>query len=115
MGWFYKNNMYRVNSPLKHCICLNMYQSYVSFNEIMLINVHVHGDLKMGDRYAFVTHLSQQIKDFVMEQLCHNFSFGFATKARACKGAGQEGSSGVTFHVPRSARECEGMNPHTSK
>ncbi len=69
----------------------------------------------MGDRYAFVTHLSQQIKDFVMEQLCHNFNFGFTTKARACKGVGQEGNSGVTFHVPGSARECEGMNPHTFK
>jgi len=22
---------------------------------------------------------------------------------------------GVTFHVPRSARECEGMNPHIPK
>jgi hypothetical protein len=38
-----------------------------------------------------------------------------ATKARACKGVGQEGNSGVTFHAPGSVRECEGMNPHIPK
>jgi hypothetical protein len=37
------------------------------------------------------------------------------TKARACKGAGQEGSPGATFHAPRSVGKCEGMNPHTLK
>jgi hypothetical protein len=36
------------------------------------------------------------------------------TKVRACKGAGQEGSLRVTFHVPKSVGECEGMNPHNS-
>jgi hypothetical protein len=44
---------------------------------------------------------------------CHNPNLGFATKARACKVVGQQGSSGVTSHVPGSAKECEGMNPHT--
>ncbi len=37
------------------------------------------------------------------------------TRARACKVAGQKGSVGVTPHVPRSVRECKGMNPHTPK
>ncbi len=37
------------------------------------------------------------------------------TKVKACKGAGQEGSLGVTFHTPESAKECEGMNLHTPK
>jgi len=37
------------------------------------------------------------------------------TKARACEGGGQEGSLEVTFHAPESARECEGINPHTPK
>jgi hypothetical protein len=37
------------------------------------------------------------------------------TGAKACKDAGQEGSPGVTSHVPRSAKKCEGMNPHTFK
>jgi hypothetical protein len=40
---------------------------------------------------------------------------GLATKARACKGEDQEGSSGVTSHAPKSIGECEGMNPHTPK
>ena len=47
--------------------------------------------------------------------ICRNPSLGLATKARACKSAGQEGSPGVTFHAFGSAKECEGMNPHTPK
>jgi hypothetical protein len=46
---------------------------------------------------------------------CHNLSLVLTTKAKACKGEGQEGSSRVTSHVPKSARECEGMNLHTPK
>ncbi len=37
------------------------------------------------------------------------------TKARACEGAGQVLRPGITFHVPRSVGECEGMNPHIPK
>jgi len=37
------------------------------------------------------------------------------TKAKAYKGASQEGSPGVTFHVPESVGKCEGMNLHTPK
>jgi hypothetical protein len=44
-----------------------------------------------------------------------NPSLGFATKARACKGAGQEGSMGVTFHGLGNVGKCEGMNPRTLK
>ncbi len=46
---------------------------------------------------------------------CHNPSLGLAMKARAYKVVGQEGNPGVTSHTPRSAKECEGMNPHTPK
>jgi hypothetical protein len=46
---------------------------------------------------------------------CHNPNLGLATKARACKCAGQKGSLRVTFHAPESAKECEGMNLHTPK
>jgi len=46
---------------------------------------------------------------------CHNPNLGLATKARGYKVAGQEGSSGVMLHAPRSVRECEGINPHTPK
>ncbi len=42
---------------------------------------------------------------------CRNPSFGLTTKAKAYKGAGQEGSSKVTSHVPESAGKCEGMKP----
>ncbi len=35
------------------------------------------------------------------------------TKGRACKGAGQEWSLGVTVHASESVGRCEGMNPHT--
>ncbi len=47
--------------------------------------------------------------------LCHNPSLGLTTKARACKGVGQERSPRITFHAPGSAKECKGMNPHTPK
>jgi hypothetical protein len=33
----------------------------------------------------------------------------------ACKGVGQKGTSGVTFHAPESVEECEGINLHTPK
>jgi hypothetical protein len=46
---------------------------------------------------------------------CHNPSLGLTTKVRACKVVGQEGSSGIITHVPGSARECEGTNPHIPK
>jgi hypothetical protein len=46
---------------------------------------------------------------------CRNLSFGLATKARGCKVASQEGSLGVMPHAPGSAKECEGIDPHTPK
>jgi len=52
---------------------------------------------------------------FELKGNCCNPSLGLVTKARACEGAGQIGSLGITFHAPRNERECEGMNPHTPK
>jgi hypothetical protein len=49
-----------------------------------------------------------------MDYYC-NPSLGLATKARACKGENQEGSPWIISHAPRSAGECEGINPHTPK
>ncbi len=46
---------------------------------------------------------------------CRNGSLGLATKVRVGKGAGQEWSSGITFHAHGSVGKCEGMNPHTPK
>ncbi len=53
--------------------------------------------------------------NFRRGHLCRNPSLRLVTKVRACKGAGQEGSLGVTSHTLGSAKECEGMNPHTPK
>jgi hypothetical protein len=47
--------------------------------------------------------------------LCHNPNIRFRIKARAYKGAGQELAQKSYFMLPRSVRECEGMNPHTPK
>jgi len=40
---------------------------------------------------------------------------GFATKAKACKNARQEGSPKSTSYTLGNAGECERMNPHTPK
>jgi len=42
-------------------------------------------------------------------------ALGLQPRQRACKVAGQEKNSGVMPHAPGSAKECEGMNPHTPK
>jgi hypothetical protein len=46
---------------------------------------------------------------------CYNPNFGLSTKAKAYKGANQQWSLRVTFHVPGNVKKCEGMNPHTPK
>jgi hypothetical protein len=51
----------------------------------------------------------------VFHGCCRNLSLGLATKTRGCKVAGQEKDPRVTSHAFRSAKECEGMNPHTPK
>jgi hypothetical protein len=40
-----------------------------------------------------------------LDQICHNPSLRFVTKAKACKGVGQKGSSGVTSYALESVRE----------
>ncbi len=42
---------------------------------------------------------------------CCNPSLELMTKAKACKGASQKLNLKITFHAPRSVKECEGMNP----
>jgi len=54
-----------------------------------------------------------ELWNIIWNQICPNLNLGFATKARGCKVTGEEGSSGVMPHAPRSARECEGIGPHT--
>jgi hypothetical protein len=36
-------------------------------------------------------------------------------QGKGLQGCGPRVSPGITFHVCRSVRECEGMNPHTPK
>jgi hypothetical protein len=39
LGGSIKKRCTKLNSPLRHYICLNMYYNYVSFNKIMLIKM----------------------------------------------------------------------------
>jgi hypothetical protein len=69
-----------------------------------------------GKIYRFLYLVCNVAKDLqLLNYYCHNPNLGLATKARACKVVGQEGSLGVTSHVLESAKKCEGMNLHTSK
>jgi len=61
-------------------------------------------------------HLTLSLPSLIISLLYfHNPSLGLATKARAHNSAGQKGSLGATSYIPRSAGECERMNPHTPK
>jgi hypothetical protein len=42
---------------------------FIQRNHVNQDGLHVHGDFKMGDKFAFAAHLLEQIKDFMMEQL----------------------------------------------
>jgi len=59
-------------------------------------------------------HQNKTLKLFYYT-FCHNPNLGLATKARVCKGVGQERSLGVTFHAPEKVGKCEGMNFHIPK
>jgi len=59
--------------------------------------------------------VSKKLQEKLLFVICCNPSLGLATKARACKGMGQEGSMGVTSHALRSVGKCEGINLHTPK
>jgi hypothetical protein len=42
---------------------------FIQHKHVHQDGLHVHGDLKIGNKFAIATHLSQEMKDFVMEQL----------------------------------------------
>jgi hypothetical protein len=48
-------------------------------------------------------------------KFCCNLNLGLVIKAKACKGAGQKWSPGVTLHAPEGVGECEGLNSHTPR
>jgi hypothetical protein len=77
--------------------------------------LHVWTALCINKYYCHNVANIVMVSALLVFQFCHNLNLGLVTKVRACKGAGQERSWGVTFHTPGSAKECEGMNPRTPK
>jgi hypothetical protein len=75
--------------------------------------------LKLGSLVIFSTMLDPSFSLATIILSSHHFyrnpNLGLTTKTRACKGVGKKGSLGVTSHIPKSVRECEGMNLHTPK
>jgi hypothetical protein len=63
----------------------------------------------------FVFEQKILIITFMVSFTYHNPNLGLVTKAKGCKVAGQKGKLGVMQHVPGSAREFEGIDPHTPK
>jgi hypothetical protein len=47
--------------------------------------------------------------------VCHNPSFGFATKARGMERWGLKMQPNNHIHIPGNAEQCEGMNSHIPK
>ncbi len=92
-----KSKHFFESTSIMHAIC-----SMLSW--LMLQIFHV---CPLEENWVLVTN------QFVIT--CRNPSLGLTIKTRACKGAGQEGSSRTTSHVPGSIGKCEGMNPHTLK
>ncbi len=103
-------------------VLLSFFFSIMLFHvTILLLHLRIGGGLLL--LHHIVVHLwlfpcvviSVWLILRVIVGLCHNLSLGLMTKVRAYKGAGQEWSPGVTFHVIGSVGECEGMNPYTPK
>jgi len=69
----------------------------------------------VAPKYVMITQLITPNYFFPIVDYCRNPSLGLTTKAKACKGVGQEGNPGITSHAPKSVGEYEGMNPHTFK
>jgi hypothetical protein len=75
-----------------------------------------YGTLTSICEISSLTQKNAQVEYFLPS--CCNPSLGLATKAKACKVVGQEGSkkeARVTSRALGSVKECEGMNPHTPK
>ncbi len=84
----------------------------------MLCVMHVLNEFEtkeITNLVSFTKCVQWVLDEFPDVMPCRNLSLGLATKARAYKGANQEGSPGLTSHAHGSAKECEVMNPHTPK
>jgi len=51
----------------------------------------------------------------MLQEICRNPSFGFATKATGLQGCRPRESPRVTSHTLGSVGKCEGVNSHTPK
>jgi hypothetical protein len=110
------------NFPIYHILFVKSWAFFVHklrlkniFNMAIFITSLRGCQIGINDPTFGFTNGLQSIEEYINIEDCRNPSFGLATKARACKVAGQEGTSGGTLHAPGSAKECEGMNPHILK
>ncbi len=93
--------------------CLGIHQDVINVNDHELFQFFMEDWIHESyECWRGITQLKWHHQDFIWAIPCHNPSFGFTTKARACKGASQEWSPWVTFYAPRNVGKCEGMN-HT--
>jgi hypothetical protein len=101
--------------PHKRCKIKNMPQHF--FFVLFHFETHIWVSQGVWEHVKIITqkNLVFQISFPLYVTSCHSPNLGLTTKAKACKVANQEGSLGITSHVPRSAKECKGMNPHTPK
>jgi len=99
------------------CLCCWKLQKDIDVNESRMGQRRLHN--KQFHEHGSETQWKVLGDYWTMTRLlrlyCRNPSLGLATKARGYKVAGQEGNMGVMPHAPRSARECEGIDPHTPK
>jgi hypothetical protein len=79
-----------------------------------LITIYRYKSYILNDMFV-VTKTTLCIMSIIPNHFVATLALGSRPRQRACKGAGQEGSLGVTSHAPGNVGECEGMNPHTPK
>jgi hypothetical protein len=78
-------------------------------------NVYIMIMIEHFSKWVELVVLPDKSPHTISQAFCRNPSLRLMTKVRACKVAGQEESPRVTSHALDSAKECEGMNPHTPK
>jgi len=105
----------KINFDFKCTLSSKMFScKFLRFLLVFMIAKNCHQHFNFLHIIIFVIHHLFKRKMvhpqfvFTFQPNCHNPSLGLATKARACKVAGQE-------KKPDSERKCEGMNPHTPK
>ncbi len=119
---------------LEHCILhgLIFYFKILSLNKMLMLQSQkvwcwdqswtFYQSFKKASFLLLAIFIIVQLQCLTMFQImanlmihCCNPSLGLATKATTCKGASQEWSPKVTFHVLGSLAKSEGMNLHIHK